>query len=342
MSIHVISLVLKRQITPASHKLVAIKLADCASDDGSRVFPALATVAAEAGVSIDTARRAITDLKKIGVLRLIKQGGSGPRSTNEFAFDMDALWALPKVQAEAPEAEVAEAEYDVDQDVDAPAKGSTGATLSAENKGSKLLPLDPDKGSTQNAKGGTGATQTVKNLDKPPLSPTAVGEIEFVDFEEFETIWPWYGDERRDTARSAWAELDEINRRAATEHASRYLADLKAGKGRRKKSRMQAAGYLRSEIWKNRKASIARVRRQAVVVRGTDAWDWASVRRRQVHGIGMVSTMARPETNPQSGAAEKCARVSASWFEGDDVPAEVADGKGRDWWIVETALAGAA
>lgn len=172
MSIHVISLVLKRRIAPASFKLVAIKLADCASDDGSRVFPALSTVAAEACVSIDTARRAIKKLMRLGVLKLIRKGGRGPGSTNEYAFDMEVLCSLPDARGE-PDA-------GRDDWVDAPdefteaGNDHAGAVLGNKNQGSNLQPFDAGKGGIPNAKGGTGATQTVKN--QFPLIPPTGGK----------------------------------------------------------------------------------------------------------------------------------------------------------------------
>ena len=316
MSIKLMTMVWDRDISPASHKLVALKLADFANDAGQRIFPSLALVARKSGVSVDTARRAILDLRKLGVLRLIRQGGTGPKSTNEYAFDLDALEAMKVID---------DPENSVETDAEP-------GPADAENKGSKLPPLEADKGSTQNAKGGTGATQTVKNLDNP-LTPTAVGASEFVDFEEFEKTWPWYGDERRDLARSAFEKLDEENRRAAIDHAPRYLADLRAGKGRRKKTRLKAAAYLTSEVWKNRKPPS--VKRSAFVVRGTPAWDIAAEARLRERGARPSASLVCQFSNPTTGERKAGWEFPVSWLDG-------APGEGVDWWIVEIELKGAA
>lgn len=94
MSIKVQALVYAARFGNATLKAVALKLADCADDDGGSVFPARATVAHAAEVSEATVKRAIRVMMTKGLLRVVSEGGHGPRSTNEYAFDLGLLLAL--------------------------------------------------------------------------------------------------------------------------------------------------------------------------------------------------------------------------------------------------------
>ena len=365
MSVTVMAAVFRADIRPATYKLVALKLADCANDDGTRVFPALATVAAQAGVSVDTARRAIrafiTD-GKFGFLRQIRRGGGGPGDTSEYAFDLAALAALPLAGAAV---DAAEADGDESGDENGPAdtsgvpdlshqkgspdktgvpdlsrqKGLHGATLKPE-KGSHGATLTDrlctaEKGRKSGAKGSTGATQTI-NRTIPPLTPQpAGGRIDFVDFDEFEDAWPWQGQERRDHAAAAFAALDEDNRRAAVDHVGRYLADVKAGRGRRKK-RLQAASYLKSHIWKNRKDPLRTERLIAVAV-GTPAHAICDDRWREAHR-GRSKFVY--DSAYLGGGMRKVSAFPAGYATGTD--GQPLPGEGTDWRAIEAGQEAAA
>lgn len=90
MSVHITSLVWKAEIQ-MSHKIVLLKLADHAKDDGSDVFPSQKHVAAECGCS-DRHVRSVQDWA-IGAGVLVPVAQSRGR-VNAFRFDIEALRAL--------------------------------------------------------------------------------------------------------------------------------------------------------------------------------------------------------------------------------------------------------
>jgi len=95
MSIHVISRVLRKRWGSACRKLVAIKLADVANDDGSSIFPAVQTIADECELSKRHVQRVMAEFQREGMLVLVKEGGNGPGSTNEYRLDLKQIDTLP-------------------------------------------------------------------------------------------------------------------------------------------------------------------------------------------------------------------------------------------------------
>lgn len=71
-----------------------MKLADCADDDGTNVFPGRRKLARETETSERTVDNAIAELVQLGVLVLVEKGGKGPGHTNAYRFDLDVLWKL--------------------------------------------------------------------------------------------------------------------------------------------------------------------------------------------------------------------------------------------------------
>ena len=69
MSVHVSSAVWRLAL-PATAKLVLLKLADCANDDGSNAYPSLETVARECGCDVRTVRRTVRNLEERGLLEV--------------------------------------------------------------------------------------------------------------------------------------------------------------------------------------------------------------------------------------------------------------------------------
>ena len=133
MSIEVIAKVLKKKWGSPSRKLVALKLADVANEDGSSIFPAVQTVADECELSKRQVQRTIAEFRADDLLVLVKEGGSGPKDTTEYRFNMDAIEELPD----------------------------------AKNKDDTMSPLREAKGDTQSQKGCHHVTQPVL---KPSLS----------------------------------------------------------------------------------------------------------------------------------------------------------------------------
>ena len=198
----------------------------------------------------------------MGILILVAQGGRGRGSTNEYAFDLEKLSQMPsflssiddderaKVAAvtsagRSPASQSKSDEIDASATQDDAALGDQGDHLS-----------DTVKVITDDSLGDHGDHQTCYEPINPQ-TPSQEGASDFVQFDQFETVWPWYGDENRETARKAFDRLDQTQRQGAIDYVQDYLAAVKAGKTRRKE-RYRATQYLESSMWLNRKIGVSK------------------------------------------------------------------------------------
>lgn len=94
MSIKLMSIVWDVPFPTSTQMLIALKLADYANDYGTSIFPANETLAHKARCSETTVKTTLKVLRDCGLLVLVKQGGSGPRSTNEWALNVAMLKSL--------------------------------------------------------------------------------------------------------------------------------------------------------------------------------------------------------------------------------------------------------
>jgi hypothetical protein len=104
MSIQVIASVLPKRWGSPSRKIVALKLADVAREDGTKIYPSIATVAAESELSERQVQRVMDEFRKEGLLVITRKGG-GRFKTTEYRFDMAAIECLPDARP-MPEGEV--------------------------------------------------------------------------------------------------------------------------------------------------------------------------------------------------------------------------------------------
>jgi len=108
MSIRVISRVLPKRWGSPSRKIVAIKLADVANDDGSSIYPSIFTVASEAELSERQVQRVMEEFRKAGLLIVVRPGGGRNRPT-EYRLDLEAIEKLrdakPRVETAEPKTE---------------------------------------------------------------------------------------------------------------------------------------------------------------------------------------------------------------------------------------------
>lgn len=138
MSIQVIARVLPKRWGSPSRKIVALKLADVAREDGTKIYPSIATVAAEAELSERQVQRVMNEFRTEGLLIITRKGG-GRLKTTEYRFDMAAIESLPDARP-MPEGEV----------VSLVRKGDTMSPIADQVLGAKVL-----KGDTQSQKGDT-------------------------------------------------------------------------------------------------------------------------------------------------------------------------------------------
>ena len=94
MSIHLASMVWKTELGSANVKAVAMKLADCANDDGRNIWPSVATIARETELSIRTVQMMLRKLEGMGILKVAERGGSCPGHTTVYEIDLTVLAAL--------------------------------------------------------------------------------------------------------------------------------------------------------------------------------------------------------------------------------------------------------
>jgi len=96
MSNKLINLVYARRFGSVPIKAVAVRLADVARDDGTRIYPSLAKIARETELCERAVRLAMRRLQAMGVLVLVAPGGGRNRPTI-YRLDIDALNALALV-----------------------------------------------------------------------------------------------------------------------------------------------------------------------------------------------------------------------------------------------------
>ena len=104
MSIHVIARVLPKRWGSPTRKIVAIKLADVAREDGSHIYPSIAIIASEAELSERQVQRVLGEFRAQGLLRVVRKGG-GRRRTTEYRLDLEAVDQLPDAKPSTHERE---------------------------------------------------------------------------------------------------------------------------------------------------------------------------------------------------------------------------------------------
>jgi len=209
---------------------VLLKLIDACEDDGSRIFPAISTIARAAQCSTRQVQRELKAFLDIGLIRLVREGGKGPRSTNEYALDLDVLQQLGK----SGWAHVAQ-------------EAAGGAAVNGEEKkGDTVSPLDDgEKGDTGDAERVTPETDKGDKLSHPtPPDPSQdpsqdagkpAGEREEDDPKKIEqAFWRmvrvWPGQKGLPTAHAlkVFSALSAQDRAEAERKFPHWLALLKA------------------------------------------------------------------------------------------------------------------
>ncbi|OBQ72381.1 hypothetical protein [Mesorhizobium loti] len=223
MSAFLLGIGFRADMGTCARKLVLLKLIDACEDDGSRIFPAISTIARAAQCSTRQVQRELKAFLDIGLIRLVREGGKGPRSTNEYALDLDVLQLLGK------------------------GGWSLVAGDRAENKGDTVSPFESEeKGDTGDAPRVTPETDKGDKLSHPTppdpsLDPSVERERER-DRDEQKTVerwlkrvhptWPTFIADSGKTAFAAAMALTPAEREMAADRMADYLAAEKLTKGR--------------------------------------------------------------------------------------------------------------
>jgi hypothetical protein len=97
MSIKVMQWVWEHSPSTRGDRLVLLAIADCASDDGTRAWPSLPTIAEKANLSVRACQSALRRLVEAGYLEIEMQ--AGPKGCNRYTVLMGGV---KKVQGEDP------------------------------------------------------------------------------------------------------------------------------------------------------------------------------------------------------------------------------------------------
>lgn len=240
MSAFLLGIGFRADMGTCARKLVLLKLIDACDDDGSRIFPAISTIARAAQCSTRQVQRELKAFLDIGLIRLVREGGKGPRSTNEYALDLDVLQLLGKggwaLVASEKRLDAAAEKGDTVSPLDETEKGDTGSTQRVTpetSKGDKLShPTPPD----------------------PSLDPSVEREREREDGKKIDADgwallkdWPGFAGMPKEPALKVWRSLEPDERAEAARLFPHWLALLKA---QRKTHTPAPSTYFGQKLWR--------------------------------------------------------------------------------------------
>lgn len=264
MSAHLLGTAFAADMGTPQRKLVLVKLVDHCHDDGTRIFPAVATLAVAAQCSTRTVQRELKRFLETGLLQLVREGGKGAGNTNEYALNLHALRAISEMGWEA---------WCADE----------GGADNAESKGDTVSPLPDEPRVTENAPRVTAATHKGDTRSHPnpqePLEPsiereradartpeggkggkpdgstsggTTSGEVKRQAEETFKKrFWPkWPGRvvDNRDRALAEFIQLSPEDQEKAITHIQPFHEEQR----RRKRTKpLAAATYLKQRKWEH-------------------------------------------------------------------------------------------
>lgn len=265
MSAALLGLALKAKLHSQTRKMVLIKLVDCCQEDGTRIYPSLATIADDAECSVPTARRVMQTFCRVGLLRKVRDGGSGAKSTNHYEMDIDLLAKLrrpemwPALEAAAVHQPLTDSDDDDEAAGHAPDAGS-GSREAASPGANKAITVEGyHRDSLPNPAEGYHPDDTQplsRNLSyeregaqEREGTPASEGEPErqpVPSFEDFLEAYPHAKGDNRVQLRSAWETLPFDQRRPAIDGIGAYAAERRAGG---LKSRLSGPQYLAGRCW---------------------------------------------------------------------------------------------
>jgi len=223
VSIAIMSQLFKAHLGSTNRKMLAVRLADFADDDGKGIWPTVGRLARETELSERTVQRILSEFVDEGLLIVRKKGGWKPGEGTRYDFNMSALGRLQAAKV------AVEGCHGVTHDTVTPVTAATWT------------------GDTDDAEGCHGDTQTVI---EPPIEPSEregarEGDLKDQDdpakfgkrvkaLEMGTANNPWPG---AIASSTAWAlqqfeKLTPEERRMAEERRDAYLAECKAQKVR--------------------------------------------------------------------------------------------------------------
>lgn len=152
MSIHVMSMVYRARLGSITRKAIALKLASCAEDDGTRIYPSTATIASEVECGVRVVQYTLREFEQEKLLIVVTRGDRGPRSTTHYRMNLARLAALTPAD-------------------DASSKGAPDAPSKKDAVGA---PIAARKGAPDAKKGAPGAPDSseIRQKEDPLYSPS--------------------------------------------------------------------------------------------------------------------------------------------------------------------------
>jgi DNA-binding MarR family transcriptional regulator len=92
MSIRIMSTVWRLPLV-STHKIVLLKMADCANDVGASIYPGRARIAEECGISEKTVTRALAALERDGFISVVKFESKKKGESREYRINMEKISA---------------------------------------------------------------------------------------------------------------------------------------------------------------------------------------------------------------------------------------------------------
>lgn len=257
MSSKLLGLAFNADMGSHCRKLVLLRICDFCHEDGSKIFPALSSIATAAQCAVRTVQREIRAMTEVGLLRVVREGGKGAGSTTEYALDVGMLrvlaergWAHVAGLVGAPLGDDQAQPEDEGAEV---AEGNMGDTMSpfSPNKGDTMSPIDPGRVTPATNKGDTSVTQPLKepleglrerraregsdNGSEPPpvaTEPAAIGPI-VPDRDLLDKAVATHPDSAHDdlwSIEAAWLTLTPAERREAVDRLPDWVGDRKGRK----------------------------------------------------------------------------------------------------------------
>ena len=296
MSARLLGAAFEAEMGSTIRKLVLLKLVDACDDDGSRIFPAVSTIARAAECSERQVQRELKNFCESGLLALVGNETGGRSNTREYRLDLEALHEVARVGFVAL--------WDR-------AAGRAGVENEAE-KGDTASPFDDGKGDRDDTERVTGTTQKGDKLSHPtPYRPLNDPSIERERaranpkpatgpapatspdgdpaFQALVATFP--GIDVPSRAFRAWTELDAAARQRAIDRVPAYLAELKAC---RRGSPHKLSTYLGERLFDQAADPKAKPPAMLALAPRTQAW-WALfwLRRQRQENVRVMLEQAK-------------------------------------------------
>jgi hypothetical protein len=154
MSIRIMSMIWEVQFPTQSQLLIALKMADFANDEGGSIYPSRSRLADQAQCSESTVKNTLKVFREIGLLKVIREGGKGPKNTTEYELNLRLVNALVTGECTIE-------------------GGGNELEIKWANKGAEFDPLDGLRGQTEDLRGqnnGAKGTSYLPTIHQEPSS----------------------------------------------------------------------------------------------------------------------------------------------------------------------------